>query len=153
MPNENTETALETDDIPALDIALEKVCFIIMKAREFDVKDAPTVSDPGSNATDDHMIGVLEQRPDDPVEQELRAFIGALSEDEQVDLIALAWLTRDENAIEDWKSVREEAAQRHAGNGKRTADYLLGDPLISDYLEVAISLFGASCESFELNRL
>ena len=36
-----------------LSISPEKVCFIIVKAREFDAKDAVTDPDPGSNPTDD----------------------------------------------------------------------------------------------------
>lgn len=150
MPNPIV-TAIETDDIPALDIALEKVCYIIMRAREFDVKDVPTLSDPGSNATDDGMIGVLEDRPDDPTEQELRAFISALSEDEQIDLVALSWLGRGEGAINDWNALRTEAMRAYGT--RPTSDYLLGDPLVSDYLEEALSMFGASCAAFEANRL
>jgi hypothetical protein len=48
------------------------------------VKDV--VTDPGDswNATDDAMLAVLEDHPDDPVMRELTAFIGALSEDEQI---------------------------------------------------------------------
>ena len=38
---------------------------------------------------DDRMVEVLEDRPDDPVDQELVAFIEAMSEDEQVDLVTL----------------------------------------------------------------
>jgi hypothetical protein len=45
---------------PGLSIATEKVCFLIIKAREFDAKDAVTDPDDGSNATDDSMISVLE---------------------------------------------------------------------------------------------
>lgn len=45
---------------PDLSIAVEKVCFVIVKAREFDVKDVVTDSDDASNASDDSMISVLE---------------------------------------------------------------------------------------------
>ena len=37
------------DDLPALAISPEKVCFVIIKAREFDVKDAVTEPNAGSN--------------------------------------------------------------------------------------------------------
>src|SRR5258708_27722704 len=50
--------------IPTLSISTEKVCFVVVKAREFDVKDVATTSDDGSNPTDDRMIEVLEDRPD-----------------------------------------------------------------------------------------
>jgi hypothetical protein len=61
-----------------------------VKAREFDVKDVATIPDDGSNPTDDCVVGVLEDRGDDPVVWELTAFIGAMSEDEQVDLVSRA---------------------------------------------------------------
>jgi hypothetical protein len=78
------------DAIPTLSISTEKICFVVVKAREFDVKDADTtLDDDGSNPTDDRMIEVLEDRSDDPVDQELVAFIEAMSEDEQVDLVTL----------------------------------------------------------------
>ena len=80
----------------------------------------------GSNATDDGMAGVLEDRGDDPVFQELKSFISDMSEDEQIDLVALAWLGRDaDNTLEDWPSLREEAARAHGGRKDGTARYLL----------------------------
>ena len=72
---------------PRLSIATEKVCFIIVKAREFNVKDAVTDPDDASNATDDNMVSVLEDHGEDPVADEIRGFIGALNEDEQIDLV------------------------------------------------------------------
>ena len=73
----------------SLSISPEKVCFIVMKAHQFDVKDVVTDPDSSSNAADDAMLSVLEDHPDDPTYRELRAFIGMLSEDEQIDLVAL----------------------------------------------------------------
>lgn len=141
------------DDLPPLTISSDKVCFIVIKAREFDVKDAVTEPDAGSNASDDGMIAVLEDHGDDPVQEELTSFISALSEDEQIDLVALAWLGRDDNTIEDWPELRAEAARAHSSRTTDTADYLPGMPLLSDQLEEALSLFGQSCEEFEIDRL
>ena len=130
------------DTAPDLSISPEKLCFIIAKAREFDVKDV--VTDPGdsSNATDDAMLSVLEDHPDDPVMQELIGFIRALTEDEQIDLVALTWLGRGDGTIDDWADLRAEASRAH---NKRTASYLLGMPLLSNHLEDALSQFGISC--------
>jgi hypothetical protein len=45
---------------PSLSISPEKVCFFVVKAREFDVKDVVTDPNSGSNPSDDAMIyGVL----------------------------------------------------------------------------------------------
>ncbi|NJO23455.1 MAG: DUF3775 domain-containing protein [Sphingomonadales bacterium] len=141
------------DEPPVLAISPEKVCFIIVKAREFDAKDVVTEPDIGSNPSDDRMISVLEDHGDDPVVEELTSFISSLTEDEQIDLVALAWLGRDDNTIEDWPELRKEAARAHRARRTHTADYLLGMPLLSDQLEEALSLLGQSCEEFEANRL
>jgi len=135
--------AMPQDNLPELSISEQKLCFIIAKAREFDVKDVVTDPDDASNATDDAMLSVLEDHKDDPVVQELTAVIFAMSEDEQIDLVALTWLGRGDGTIEDWSELRAEAARAH---NRRTASYLLGIPLLSDYLEEAISQFGISCE-------
>lgn len=133
--------------VPSLSISPEKVCFIVAKAREFDVKDAVSDPDSGSNASDDAMIDVLEDHADDPTYDELTAFIDGLTEDEQVDLVTLAWLGREDNTIADWAELRAEAVQAH---NNRTAAYLLGMPLLPDQLEDALSQFGLSCAEYEV---
>lgn len=139
----------ETGDAP-LTISPEKVCFIIIKAREFDVKDEASEPDPGSNPADDADAAVLEDHEDDPVFEELTAFIGALSQDEQIDLVALAWLGRDDYDADDWPGVREQAAEAH---NERTASYLLGTPQLGDFLEEGLAMLGYSCEDYEIERL
>jgi len=124
---------------PALSISPEKVSYIIAKAREFDVKDVVTDPDSSSNAADDAMLSVLEDHRDDPVVAELRAAIFAFNVDEQIDLVTLAWLGRGDGGVEDWDDLRAEAAQAH---NRRTASYLLGIPLLSDYLEEGLSQLG-----------
>jgi hypothetical protein len=138
------------EDGPTLTISPEKVCFVIFKAREFDAKEGVTEPDPGSNPTDDQDAAILEDHEDDPVVEELTSFIDSLSEDEQIDLVALTWLGRDDNTVDDWDSVREEAARAH---NERTVEYLLGTPQVSDFLEEGLSMLGYSCEDFEMNRL
>jgi len=137
-------------DPPELAISPEKVAFIAVKAREFDAKDIVTIPDEASNAADDDMISVLEDHRNDPVGQELRGFIGALSEDEKVDLVTLVWLGRGDGTVEDWDDLRAEAARAH---NSRTARYLLGMPLLSDHLEEALSQLGRSTDEFENTHL
>ena len=147
-----TRPSPQTPDIepnPPLTLSPEKACFVIVKAREFDVKEE-TDADTGSNPADDGELGVLVQRADDTVEAELGSFIGALSEDEQVDLVALAWLGRDGGTVADWTDVRREAADAH---NDRTAAYLLGIPLLADFIEEGLNILGVSLEEFELGRL
>lgn len=133
-----------------LTISPEKVCFLIVKAREFDAKDIVTEPDAASNPSDDRDVSVLEDHANDPVVQEIVSLIDALSEDEQIDLVALAWLGREDYTAQDWAEVREEAARAH---NARTAAYLLGMPQLGDFLEEGLSILGYSCEDFEVNRL
>ena len=135
---------------PTLTVSSESVCFIIIKAREFDAQDVVTDPDSGSNATDDNQASVLEAHSDDLTQKELVAFINALSEEEQADLVALLWLGRGDGTLEDWDDLRDEAQRQH---NNRTAAYLLGEPLLSDHLEEGLSQFGLSCEDFEIDRL
>jgi hypothetical protein len=135
---------------PTLTISSESVCFIIVKAREFDVQDVVTDPDSGSNASDDNMTSVLEAHSDDLTRKELVAFVNALSEEEQADLVALLWLGRGDGTLEDWYDLRDEAQRQH---NKRTAAYLLGEPLLSDHLEEGLSQLNFTCEDFEIGRL
>jgi Protein of unknown function (DUF3775) len=136
---------------PEISISSDKICYIIAKAREFDVKDVTTVPDDGSNPSDDHMVEVLEDRPgEDAVLQELHSLIADMSVDEQIDLVTLAWLGRGDAGVESWQELRNEAARAH---NRRTASYLLAMPLLPTYLQDALSELGLSCEDFERENL
>jgi len=136
--------------MPTLSISSEKVCYVIVKAREFDVQDLNSDPESGSNASDDRMIDVLEDHADNPVVQEVTLFIAELDDEERADLMTLMQLGRGDGTFEDWEAMRDQAFREH---GDRTAAYLLGEPLLSDYLEEGLSQFGFSCAEFEIGRL
>ena len=140
------------EEIPDVDLAIspEKVCYLIVKARAIDAKDPVTDPDDGSNPSDDMGASVIEDHRDDPVVEELVSAIVALSVDEQIDLVAIAWLGRDDYTAADWPSVRADAADAH---NRKTASDPLGMPLLSDYLEEGLSVLGRSCEEFEADHL
>ena len=135
---------------PELNISTDKVCFIILKAREFDVKVEPSESDPGSNPTDDDGREVLEDRDEDPTLAELRSAIDDLNDDEVVDLIALAWVGRGDFGREGWLEAKALARERHK---RHSADYLVGMPALGDYLEEGFETIGHSCEGYGMGRL
>jgi hypothetical protein len=128
--------------MPELMISPEKVAFLIEKAREFDVKEDNSDPDSGSNGADDEMIDVLEDNGRDPVVRELTGFIDALTEDEQVDLVALMRLGRGDCTIEEWKQLRREATEGRRGGA--TSRYLLGEPMLGDLLAEGLDAFGLS---------
>jgi hypothetical protein len=133
------------DEPPVLGIATDKVCHIILKARAFDAKEGDSDPDSGSNATDDGMADVLEDNGDDPVQRELTAFIRGLDDDEQLNLVALAWVGRGTYDLGEWQEAIDTARNEH---NKRTAQYLLGLPMLGDYLEEGLAAFGESCADF-----
>ena len=128
-------------------IPLERLAFIIAKAREFDAEvpaepDAVTGSDP----PDDDERQILLETPDNPSEQELRDAIDGLGPPERQELLALTWLGRGDYDAQSWPE-----ALREAGNTMNTnvTDYLVGTPQLGDYLEEAAAALGLSLEDFE----
>jgi hypothetical protein len=120
------------EPMPELGISLEKVCFVIAKARELDVKVAPEELDDASD--EDMMHRILEDYADDPTFEELRSFLVDQTDDELKELLALTWLGRGDFSVEEWRSA------------------LRGTPLLADFLEEGLEQFGLSCEEFELGR-
>ena len=133
--------AQKSDDAPALNISEDKVAFIIVKAREFDEKVADSDPDEGSNPADDDNADILEDKAGDGTREELVGAINALNEDEQIELVALAWLGRGTYDLSEWSDALQVARDEH---NKRTAQYLLGLPLLGDYLEEGLAAFGIS---------
>jgi hypothetical protein len=131
------------------DINIDKVCFVIVKAREYDVQYRALEQD-DSNASDDKFVSVFGSDKDDSVRKELRAFIDAMDEDEQCELVALCWVGRGDFSEDDWTEAVNEARARRENS---TANYLIGMPLVSDYLEEGLSKFDLSCQDFETGRL
>jgi len=131
--------------MPELAISAEKVAFIIEKAREFDVKEAASDPDSGSNPSDDDALDVLEDDGSDPVVHELGSFIIALNEDEQLDLVTLTWLGRGDGTIDDWNDLRARAVEARSEYGsprRETVHYLLGEPMLGDLLAGGLEEFG-----------
>ena len=140
----------EAADPVELAVDPETVCFLIVKAREFDVKVEPDDPDSGSNPTDDGAIDVLEDRRDDPTYAELMGTLEALNVDELADLVAMTWIGRGDFDVEDWDEAKDQARERGT---KGTAEYLLGTPLLGDYLESGFNDLGYSCEDVEEEHL
>ncbi|MDQ7251385.1 DUF3775 domain-containing protein [Dongia sedimenti] len=140
----------ESEDPIELAVDPETVCFLIVKAREFDVKVDPQDDDPVSGTDEDEDIDVLEDRRDDPTYAELMGTLEALNEDELSDLVAMTWIGRGDFDRDDWEDAKEQARQR---GSKGTAEYLLGTPLLGDYLESGFNDLGYSCEDVDDERL
>ena len=126
-----------------LEISTDKIGFVIVKAREMAAKVAAW----DDGATSDHDAeSILEDFSDDATQAELKEFIRDLNEDEQASLVALAWIGRGSFAPEE---LEEALSTARGERTNRTADYLLGMPLLPDYLEEGLDRLGYSVEDTE----
>ena len=130
--------------VPNLSISPEKVFFIVAKARQTDSKASE--SDLVTDSSDDDSTFGLEDHSRTTDRSELSTFIRGLNVDEQIDLVALMWLGRGDGDLDNWRDLHSEAARAH---NNRTASYLIGTPMLADYLEEALTQFGKSFEDFE----
>ncbi len=129
-----------------LTISREKVCFVVVKARELNVKVEPEELYDDA----DDVERILEDYADDSTYQEIREFLEALSDDELGELLALTWVGRGDYAANEWQTAVNAVRDTRE---KHIVEYLLGTPLLADYLEEGLSQFGQSCEEFEIGRM
>ena len=127
-----------------LTIPLETLAYIIEKAREFDAQ-VPSDAEEGSNAADDDEREILLDTPDNPTEQELRDAIDGLGIPERQELLALMWLGRGDYDAESWSEALQQARQTQSAS---ETTYLLGTPLLGDYIEEGVAALGLSLEDF-----
>ncbi len=127
-----------------LEISPSKVAYLAILAREIDVKVAPW--DTESDDQDSDGGAVLEAHANDPVVQEFTEFIDGLNEDEQASLVAVMWIGRDTFTADDLEEAMD-TARSEAVN--KTSEYLLGEPLLSDYLEAGLEALGIDPEEEE----
>lgn len=133
-----------------LNISPDKIGYIIVKAREFDVKVQPVDENPGSSAADDGERIILQDFANDPTYAEVHDFIASLNDEESAELVALMWVGRGTYSKEEWDEA-VETAQIEATNP--TPDYLLGTPMLGDFLEDGLSELGFSIDEDALIHL
>lgn len=129
-----------------IEIAPEKVAHVIVLAREYDGK-VGTWDDGGASAdAENDPASVLADHANDPIRRELITFIEGMNIDEQVHLVALAWIGRGTFAPEDYEEAVDTARNERVN---ATSRYLLGIPLLADYLEEGLDKMGISVEDAE----
>jgi hypothetical protein len=132
-----------------LTISLKKLGFIVEKSREFDAEVPADEGDTDSNPSDDGESGILLATPDNSTEQELRDAIDGLNTDEQEELLALIWLGRGDFTANEWPAAMAQARETRSSS---ETDYLIGTPLLADYLEEAAAALGLEIDGFETDR-
>lgn len=130
----------DEDNVPELGISTDTVCWVIARARAFDAKEAGNGdADPDDDDPEAHLL----EEEGDTIAEELHEAIGEMNEDEQAALIALAWIGRGEFDVAEWDEAVRTAKERNLRNAD---DYLVGMPLLADYLEEGLAAFGLACD-------
>ncbi len=127
-----------------LQIDTDKVGFIITKAREFETHEVPMEFDHGDDMLREQISTLSksvseDDREKDATYDELESWIDSINDDDQCQIVALAWIGRGDFSANEWSEALATARQEH---NNRTAKYLLGMPLLPDYLEEGLSQFG-----------
>jgi hypothetical protein len=132
-----------TDTVVDFGIAPEKVGHVIVKAREYGAKVGAWNDTTDEGDAEEDPAAILEDFAADPTSEELAGFIAALNDDEQAALVALAWVGRGTFEAEEFAEAVETARTERTS---ATAKYLLGMPLLADYLEEGLEKLGYSAE-------
>ena len=134
----------------ALDIAPEKVAHVIIKAREYDAKVGAWDDSPEDGDAEEDPSTILEDFGNDPTRAEIAAFIDRMNYDEQANLVALMWVGRGTYEKDEFDEAVETA---RAERINATSSYLLGIPLLADYLEEGLEKMGFSVDDVESDIL
>ena len=129
-----------------LDINPETIGYIATMAREFHAKEEVSIAEEPLSPTSDWAMQILADHIDDPTYNELKSTIDDLEPGQQVQLVALMWLGRGTFSIDEWEEAVQEAGDQWT---KQSSDYLIGTPLLANYLEEGLSLFGYTLEDYE----
>lgn len=133
------------NDKTTLDINPETVSYIVNLARDFYAKEQISDLEEQEPNVQEGWEDTIREQQIDPVHAELKTAIEDLEPDQQVQLVALMWLGR--GSFSEWDSAMKEAGDNW---NSKTADYLIGTPLLSDYLEEGLNQLGYVGEDYEV---
>lgn len=128
---------------------LETFCRLILRAREMEAQvpasepdeDPENVDD--FDEEDDQALSVLEDELNSGVEEEIRATLDDLADDQLAEALALAWVGRGTYDSSEWEDAFAEASEN---DPESAIDELLDMPLLAAHLEAGLAAFDFSCE-------
>ena len=129
---------------------LDTLCRIILRGREYEAQ-TPTDYD-GNEAADnvddedEGALSVLDDTINDSVEEELKAVLEDLGEDQLAEVVAFCWVGQGTYDAADWDEAMEEASALAAGGGEAAIDELLDMPMLASVLEAGLAAFELSCD-------
>ena len=131
---------IDVDGGPRPEINADKVGAIILMAREFEAPDVGIEAD-ASNPVDDGFTASLTEKGGESALRTLLGSIEELDEDEQVELVALAWTGRGDFDAASWPDAVKTARERREGS---TARYLIQMETLAENLDDGLAAFGMS---------
>ena len=129
---------------------LETYCRLILRARELEAQvpaqdpdeDADNVDDL-DDEEEDQALSVLSDELNTGVEEEMRAALDDLADDQLAEALALAWVGRGTFDATEWEDASAEANDT---DPESTMDELMDMPLLASYWEAGLAAFDYSCE-------
>ena len=85
--------------------------------------------------------GIRDSASFNQTRRELRDYIANLTEEEKYSLVAVFWIGRDSFSADEYEEAVRTAEEESTNP---TEDYLLGMPLLADYLESGLEALGIS---------
>ena len=128
---------------------LDTLCRIVLRAREYEAQ-TPTNYDgdeAADNVDDDEegALSVLDDTINDSVEEELKAILEDLGEDQLAEVVAFCWVGQGTYDAADWDEAMEEATALAGGGSEAAIDELLDMPMLASVLEAGLAAFELSC--------
>jgi hypothetical protein len=129
---------------------LETLCRLILRARELEAQVPAQDPDDDADNVDDFddeggtaALSVLEDELNSGVEEEMRATLDDLGDDQLAETLALAWVGRGTYDVSEWDDAFAEANEV---DPESAIDELLDMPLLAAYLDAGLAAFDFSCE-------
>ena len=130
---------------------LETLCRLILRAREMEAQvpaqdpdeDADNVDDLDDDEGEDQALSVLEDELNSGVEEEMRATLDDLADDQLAETLALAWVGRGTYDVSEWEDAFAEAADI---DPESAIDELMDMPLLASHLDAGLAAFDYSCD-------
>ncbi|HEX8216035.1 MAG TPA: DUF3775 domain-containing protein [Allosphingosinicella sp.] len=129
---------------------LETLCRLIIRARELEAQVPAQDPDEAADNVDDiddegesQALSVLEDELNTGVEEEMRATLDDLADDQLAETLALAWVGRGTYDVSEWDDAYAEASDV---DPESSIDELMDMPLLASYLEAGLAAFDYSCD-------
>jgi hypothetical protein len=130
---------------------LDTLCRIIIRARENEAQvpapdpdeDPDNVDDMDEDEDGRGVLSTLEDELNTAVEEELRAILEDLADDQLAETLALAWVGRGTYDVSEWDDACGEANDI---DPESAVDELMDMPLLASHLEAGLAAFDYSCE-------